>query len=52
MGGYDPVTFDDTCVNAVRRAAERMGHTHRDMISDAGHDTGWINHMAPTAMIF
>ncbi|WP_417807899.1 Zn-dependent hydrolase [Thioclava sp.] len=50
-GGFDPVTFDPTCVSAVRNAAERLGYSHRDIISGAGHDACWINKVAPTAMI-
>lgn len=51
VGGFDPVTFDETCVTAVRNAAERLGYSHRDLISGAGHDACWINRMAPTAMV-
>jgi beta-ureidopropionase / N-carbamoyl-L-amino-acid hydrolase len=51
VGGFDPVTFDPGCVTAVRNAAERLGYSHRDIISGAGHDACWINKVAPTAMI-
>jgi N-carbamoyl-L-amino-acid hydrolase len=51
VGGFDPVTFDAACVNAVRDAAERLGYSHRDLISGAGHDACWIARVAPTAMI-
>jgi len=51
VGGFDPVTFDETCVNAVRNAAERLGYSHTDLISGAGHDACWINRVAPTAMV-
>ncbi|MGB3555657.1 MAG: Zn-dependent hydrolase [Jannaschia sp.] len=51
VGGFDPVTFDEGCVTAVREAAERLGHSHMDIISGAGHDACWINRVAPTAMI-
>ena len=51
VGGFDPVAFDETCVTAVRNAAERLGYSHRDLISGAGHDACWINQVAPTAMI-
>ncbi|MEM8850701.1 MAG: Zn-dependent hydrolase [Pseudomonadota bacterium] len=51
VGGFDPVAFDDDCVGAVRNAAERLGYSHRDIISGAGHDACWINRVAPTAMI-
>ena len=51
VGGFDPVAFDETCVNAVRTAAERLGYSHMNLISGAGHDACWINRVAPTAMI-
>ena len=51
VGGFDPVTFDKKCVEAVRSAAKRLGYSHRDIISGAGHDACWINQCAPTAMI-
>jgi N-carbamoyl-L-amino-acid hydrolase len=51
VGGFDPVTFDETCVHAVRSAAVRLGYSHMDLISGAGHDACWINRVAPTAMI-
>ena len=51
VGGFDPVEFDEECVSAVRRAAERLGFSHRDLVSGAGHDACWINRVAPTAMI-
>ncbi len=51
VGGFDPVKFDPDCVGAVRRAAERLGYSHRDLISGAGHDACWINRVAPTAMV-
>ncbi len=51
VGGFDPVDFDQTCVTAVRSAAERLGYSHMDLISGAGHDACWINQVAPTAMV-
>lgn len=51
VGGFDPVTFDEGCVTALRNAAERLGYSHMDIISGAGHDACWINRMAPTAMV-
>ena len=51
VGRFDPVTFDEGCVSAVRRAAERLGYTHRDIVSGAGHDACLINRVAPTAMV-
>ncbi|MGE4610752.1 MAG: Zn-dependent hydrolase [Paracoccaceae bacterium] len=51
VGGFDPVTFDEDCVTAVRNAAERLGYSHRNLISGAGHDACWINRTTPTAMV-
>jgi beta-ureidopropionase / N-carbamoyl-L-amino-acid hydrolase len=51
VGQFDPPAFDQACVAAVRRAAERLGYSHRDIVSGAGHDACWINRVAPTAMV-
>jgi N-carbamoyl-L-amino-acid hydrolase len=51
VGHFDPVTFDEGCVTAVRNAAERLGYSHRNIVSGAGHDACWINRIAPTAMV-
>lgn len=51
VGGFDPVAFDEGCVTAVRNAAERLGYSHRNLVSGAGHDACWINRVAPTAMV-
>lgn len=51
VGHFDPVTFDPGCIKAVRDAAERLGYTHRNIVSGAGHDACWINRVAPTAMV-
>jgi N-carbamoyl-L-amino-acid hydrolase len=51
VGGFDPVKFDEGCVKAIREAAERLGYTHRNIISGAGHDACWVSRVAPTAMV-
>lgn len=51
VGHFDPVTFDPGCVTAIRNAAERLGYSHRNIVSGAGHDACWINKVAPTAMV-
>jgi len=51
VGGFDPVVFDENCINAVRNAATQLGYSHRDIISGAGHDACWINRVAPTSMV-
>ena len=49
---FDPIIFDETCVNAVRQAATRLGYSHRDIVSGAGHDACNMSVVAPTAMVF
>lgn len=51
VGHFDPVTFDPGLVKVVRGAAERLGYSHMDIVSGAGHDACWINRLAPTVMI-
>ncbi len=46
------IHFDPNCIAAVRKAAADGGYAHRDIVSGAGHDAGYINRVAPTAMIF
>jgi N-carbamoyl-L-amino-acid hydrolase len=49
---YAPVAFDQGCVEAVRRAAQRFGYSHRDIVSGAGHDACYLARAAPTSMVF
>ncbi|MGB7431957.1 MAG: Zn-dependent hydrolase, partial [Ahrensia sp.] len=51
VGQFDPPAFDEKLVGSIRDAAERLGYSHMDIISGAGHDACWINRVAPTAMI-
>lgn len=51
VGHFDPITFNEDCVAAVRDAASQLGYSHRDIVSGAGHDACWINGVAPTSMI-
>jgi len=51
VGHFDPVTFTPELVSNVRNAAERLGYSHMDIISGAGHDACWAAKMAPTTMI-
>jgi N-carbamoyl-L-amino-acid hydrolase len=46
------VRFDESCVAAVRRAAELSGYSSRDIVSGAGHDAAYVSRVAPAAMIF
>ena len=51
VGHFDPVAFDPALVKVVRGQAERLGYSHMDIVSGAGHDACWINRVAPTVMI-
>jgi beta-ureidopropionase / N-carbamoyl-L-amino-acid hydrolase len=47
-----PVAFDPACIDAVRRAAARLGLPAREIVSGAGHDAVYMARVVPTAMIF
>ncbi len=51
VGHFDPVTFDPALVKTVRGAADKLGYSHMDIVSGAGHDACWINRVAPTVMV-
>ena len=51
VGQFEPPAFDEGCVTSIRNAAERLGYSHMNIISGAGHDACWINRVAPTAMV-
>lgn len=46
------IAFDRGCVDAVARAADRLGLKKREIYSGAGHDACNLALMAPTGMIF
>ena len=47
-----PVRFDPTCIECVRKAALSSGLPAREIISGAGHDAGYVSRVAPSTMIF
>ncbi|MEM6381842.1 MAG: Zn-dependent hydrolase [Pseudomonadota bacterium] len=51
VGSFDPPAFDEGCVTMIREAAERLGYSHMNIVSGAGHDACWINRLYPTAMV-
>ncbi|RVJ82926.1 Zn-dependent hydrolase [Sinorhizobium medicae] len=51
VGHFDPVTFDPKLVETVRGAAEKLGYSHMNLVSGAGHDACWAAKVAPTTMI-
>lgn len=52
VGHFDPIAFDPTLVGRVRDAAQKLGYSHMDIISGAGHDACWASKVAPATMIF
>jgi len=51
IGGFDPVKFDEECLDHLRTNAKKFGYSYKDIVSGAGHDACWINTVAPSAMI-
>lgn len=49
---FQPQPFHDEQVGAVRRASGRLGYSHKDIVSGAGHDAVYLARVTPTAMIF
>jgi N-carbamoyl-L-amino-acid hydrolase len=49
---FPPCEFDAGLVGSVREAAGRLGYSHLDIVSGAGHDAVYVARVAPTAMIF
>ncbi len=49
---FPVTTFDAACVARVREGARRLGLTHRDITSGAGHDAVYMARVAPSAMVF
>ena len=52
VADYAPTPFDPGCVDAVRKAAKRLGYSAREITSGAGHDAVYMARVAPTAMVF
>ncbi len=51
VGHFDPVSFDPALVTRVRAAAEKLGYSHMDIVSGAGHDACWMQRVGPAVMI-
>ena len=49
---YAPVSFDEGCVDSVRRGTEDCGYSARDIVAGAGHDACYMAQVAPTSMVF
>src|SRR4051812_14574734 len=51
VGHFDPVTFDPALGGRVRSAAEKLGYSHMNLVSGAGHDACWAAKVAPATMV-
>ncbi|MEM6318965.1 MAG: Zn-dependent hydrolase [Bacteroidota bacterium] len=47
-----PVIFAEKCIDAVRKATQKLGIPAKEMVSGAGHDAVYVAKVAPTSMIF
>lgn len=52
VSAYPAQPFDAECVQAVERAARRLGHSHMPVVSGAGHDAVYMARLAPAGMVF
>jgi N-carbamoyl-L-amino-acid hydrolase len=49
---YPAQPFHAECVDAVARAAEKLGYSNMPAVSGAGHDAVYMARLAPSGMIF
>jgi len=49
---YAPIAFNQDCIARSQQAADMLGYAWRPMVSGAGHDTCYLNTVAPASMIF
>ncbi len=49
---FAPCTFEAGCVSAVEAGAKKLGYSHMDAVSGAGHDAVYMARLAPSGMIF
>jgi len=49
---YPAQPFDKDCIEAVGRAAEKLGYSNMPAVSGAGHDAVYMARLAPAGMIF
>jgi N-carbamoyl-L-amino-acid hydrolase len=52
VADFPPQPFEASCVDAVRKAAARLGFTAREISSGAAHDAVYMARVAPAAMVF
>jgi N-carbamoyl-L-amino-acid hydrolase len=49
---FPNVNFNKICIDAVRQSADKLGYSHMNIVSGAGHDAVFVSDVVPTAMIF
>ena len=49
---FPPSEFAPELVSRIRDAADKLGLSHRDIVSGAAHDAVYLSRITPTAMIF
>ena len=49
---YPAQPFHPDCVDAVARAAQKLGYSNMPVVSGAGHDAVYMARLAPAGMIF
>jgi N-carbamoyl-L-amino-acid hydrolase len=52
VASFTATPFDKDCIQAVARAAERLGYSNMPTVSGAGHDAVYAARVAPAGMIF
>lgn len=52
VSGYPAQAFHKDCVDAVGRAAAKLGYSNMPTVSGAGHDAVYMAQLAPAGMIF
>ena len=49
---FPATQFHANCVDAVARATQKLGYSHMNAVSGAGHDAVYMAKLAPAGMIF
>nr|WP_295781825.1 Zn-dependent hydrolase [Rhodoferax sp.] len=52
VSSYNAIAFHKDCVDAVGRAAKKLGYSNMPAVSGAGHDAVYMAKLAPAGMIF
>ena len=52
VSSYPAQGFHSNCIDAVARAAQKLGYSNMPVVSGAGHDAVYMAKLAPSGMIF